>query len=207
MISRIYGKLKDRKANCVILDDGKGICYEIFMPSIILEQISKDKQVGAAVEIIIYYYLQTDGNISRPILIGFLNDVEKDFFEQFITVSGIGPRAAIKALNQPISLIAKAIDESDIVFLTNLPGIGQQRAKQIIAKLQGKIGKFGLIQDEDVRFSETERDISNEALMVLLQLQYKKIEAEDMIKKAISHNRDIKTTESLLNEIYKQKRP
>ncbi|MDP8260035.1 MAG: Holliday junction branch migration protein RuvA [Candidatus Gygaella obscura] len=206
MISRIYGKLKEKKTNCIILDDGRGICYEILMPSIILEKIDKDKTTDSDLELVVYYYLQTDGNISKPVLIGFLNDIEKDFFEQFISVSGIGPRAAIKAINKPISLIARAIDQMDIAFLKNLPGIGQQRAKQIIAKLQGKIGKFGLMQDEKLKLSEAERDITNEAMKVLLQLQYKKSEAEEMIKKAFLKSEEINTTENLLNEIYKQKR-
>ena len=133
--------------------------------------------------------------------------MEKDFFEIFITVSGIGPRAALKALNKPISLIAKAIDEGDLVSLKLLPGIGEQRAKEIVAKLQNKVGKFGLMQD---RASENKKsvakNISEEALDVLLQLEYKRNEALGMIKKVLEINSQVNTTEELLNLVYKQKR-
>ena len=82
-----------------------------------------------------------------------------------------------------------------------------QRAKEIIAKLQGKVGRFGLIQDtfRKVDEKEVQPDWQDEALTVLLQLQYKKPEALDMIKKALQRSSDINTTEDLLNEIYKQK--
>jgi Holliday junction DNA helicase RuvA len=140
-------------------------------------------------------------------LIGFLSEVEKEFFEVFITVSGIGPRAALKALNQPISLIAQAIDEANTNFLKSLPGIGQQKAKEIVAKLQNKVGKFGLVQDHKVRREDAKtKDVEEEVLSILTQLEYRKVDALDMIKKALERKPEIKTTEELLNEVYKQKR-
>ena len=154
-----------------------------------------------------YHYLQTEPSKTTPVLIGFLNDIEKDFFEIFITVSGIGPRAALKAINKPISQIAKAIDEADIAFLKSLPGIGEQRAKEIIAKLQNKVGRFGLIQDGALKtVSDKAKDIAEEAIAVLMQLQYKKSEADSMVKKVLERLPDIQTTEELLNEVYKQRK-
>ena len=82
-----------------------------------------------------------------PVLVGFLNEVERDFFLEFIKVSGIGPRAAVKALNKAIGEIAQAIDRGDTKYLKTLPGIGEQKAKEIVAKLQGKMGKFTLMRD------------------------------------------------------------
>ena len=95
----------------------------------------------------------------------------------------------------------------DLEFLKTLPGIGGQRAKEIIAKLQGKVGKFGLIQDKKIAQPQQKAapEWQEEALSVLLQLQYKRPEALEMIKKALERSKDIKTTEELLNEIYKQR--
>lgn len=155
----------------------------------------------------IYHYYQVEPSRSIPVLIGFLSEVEKEFFQEFITVSGIGPRAALRALNQPISLIANAIDEADINFLKSLPGIGQQRAKEIVAKLQHKVAKFGLIQDSAVKGKKTcPTDMEEEVLAVLMQLGYKKPEAQAMIGKALENGARIGTTEELLNEVYKQKK-
>jgi len=206
MIARISGKIIERGKNYVIIDVGD-ISYEVFIPQTVMQRLDTSVALDGSVSFITYHYHQVEPSRSTPVLIGFLNEVEKEFFEIFITVSGIGPRAALKALNKPISLIARAIDEGDANFLQSLPGIGQQRAREIIAKLQNKVGKFGLIQDGRMKEEKSKiQDIEEEALDVLMQLAYKKPEASLMIKKALERSADIQTTEALLNEIYKQKK-
>ena len=75
-----------------------------------------------------------------------------------------------------------------------------------MAKLQNKVGKFGLIQDRFVEKGPAARgDIKEEAIAVLLQLQYKKKEAEDMVNRAFANNPKAGTCEDLLNEVYRQK--
>jgi len=206
MICRICGKVIEKGTNYISVDIG-GICYEVLMPQTVMQRLKDNIGPDNSVSLITYHYLQVEPSKSTPVLVGFLNEIEKEFFEIFITVSGIGPRAALKALNQPISLIAKAIDEADIEFLKSLPGIGQQRAREIIAKLQNKVGKFGLIQDGRIKEQGIKSNgIAEEVLAVLTQLQYKKSEAELMIKKALERSSDIETSEELLNEVYKQRK-
>ncbi|MBI5145076.1 MAG: Holliday junction branch migration protein RuvA [Candidatus Omnitrophica bacterium] len=204
MIARISGKVVEKGTNYLVLDLG-GICYEVLIPLTVMQRLDENINRDGTVSLFTYHYAQVEPSRSTPVLIGFLNEIEKEFFEAFITVSGIGPRGAIKALNKPISLIAKAIDEADINFLRSLPGIGQQRAKEIVAKLQNKIGKFGLIKDGEIKEEIKTSDIEEEALAVLVQLEYKKSEALSMVKKALERNSNLKTTEELLNEVYKQK--
>lgn len=205
MIVRISGKIVERADNHVVLDMG-GICYQVFIPQAVIERLDEHISPENNVNLITYHYYQVEPSRSTPILIGFLNEVEKEFFEAFITVSGIGPRAAVRALNKPISSIASAINQADIDFLKSLPGIGQQRAKEIVAKLQNKVAKFGLIQDNEVsKHGQANKDIQDEAMAVLTQLEYKKSEAMAMIKKAMERCSDINTTEELLNEVYKQR--
>ena len=204
MIAQINGKVVQKKNESIIIDI-HGICYEVLIPSITMSRLDDFIQEGH-VKLITYHYLHSEPSRSIPMLIGFINEVEKEFFELFITVSGIGPRAAIKAIKLPISTIAKGINDSDTSLLCSLPGIGKQRAKEIIAKLQGKMGKFGLIKDTKAEIkTQIREDIRKEALDVLLQLQYKKQEAKEMIEKAIDRCSDIKSTEELLNEVYRQK--
>lgn len=206
MISRISGKLVERGVNYLLIDIGN-FCYEVLVPITVIERLDEFINSDGAVSLQTFHYHQVDQSKSIPVLIGFLNEIERDFFEIFITVSGIGPRAAIKALNKPISLIAQAIDEGDVVFLKSLPGIGEQRAREIVAKLQNKVGRFGLIQDNKVKAGGVKtKDIEEEALAVLMQLEYKKPEASGMIKKALEVSGGIQTTEELLNIIYKQRK-
>jgi len=206
MIARISGKIIEKGMNYLIIDVC-GISYEVFLPATVMQRLDESIADGDLISLITYHYFQVEPSKGTPVLIGFLNEIEKEFFEIFITVSGIGPRAALKALNKPISLIAQAIDEADVEFLKSLPGIGQQRAKEIIAKLQNKVGKFGLIQDDKIKEQKAKiSDIQDEALAVLMQLEYKKSEASLMIKKALERRPDIQNTEDLLNEVYKQRR-
>lgn len=205
MIARISGKVIEKGANYLLIDVA-GICYEVFIPQAVMQRLD-DMGAQAEVNLITYHYLQVEPSKSTPVLIGFLNEIEKEFFQTFITVSGIGPRAALKALNKPISLIAQAIDEADVDFLRSLPGIGQQRAREIVAKLQNKVGKFALIQDGQSKGRPIGKSgIEEEAAAVLVQLEYKKAEALNMIKRALERSPDIETTEELLNEVYKQRK-
>ena len=89
-------------------------------------------------------------------------------------------------------------------LLKTLPGIGDQKARAIIAKLQGKVGKFGLIQDRNLgEYPKIKEDIKDEALSVLLQLQYKRGEAKEMVEKAVKRNPGVSSCEDILNEVYK----
>jgi len=203
VISRVKGKIRAKKEQAILVDAGE-FTYEVFIPPVLMASI--DDKGTEDIELITYHYYQTDPSKSVPVLIGFLNEVEKEFFEKFISVSGVGPKAACKALTLPFSAIAAGIDSADTALLKKMPGIGEQRAREIIAKLQGKVGKFGLIQDKKGRkSSRVEENVKEEALSVLLQLQYKKKEALDMLETAMSRNPRIKTSEELLNEVYRQK--
>ena len=204
MIAQISGKIIQKKNDSIILNN-QGICYEILIPPLLLSRI-EEGAVAGQIQLITYHYHQIDHSKSIPVLIGFLNEIEKEFFELFITVSGIGPRAAMKAINKPISAIAKGINDGDVALLCSLPGIGKQRAKEIIAKLQGKMAKFGLVQDEETQVQpKISEDIVKEALEVLSKLQYKKQEAKEMITKALARSSEIHSTEDLLNEVYRQR--
>lgn len=207
MISHISGKVKKQKESSLVVDVN-GISYEIMIPPAVMKSIERSKSGDGMINLITYHYYQMDPSKAVPVLVGFVNEIEKEFFEQFITVSGIGPKAACRALSMPFSVIADAIDKADIALLKSLPGIGEQRAREIIAKLQGRVGKFGLIQD---RFPgeglHVKEDIKEEAISVLLQLQYRKSEAQSMVEKAIARNPKIASCEEILNEVYKWSRP
>lgn len=206
MISHICGKISKRKNSSVVIDVNGGISYEVLIPGCVMKALDRNMNSDGTIKLITYHYHHTDPARSIPVLIGFLKEIEKEFFEKFITVSGIGPKAAVRALSTPIPQIVKAIAEGDLSTLKSLPGIGEQRAKEIVAKLQNKVGKFGLIRDDGGEApKEAVLDFQEEAIEVLLQLQYKKAEAKEMVQKALVRSPNIKTAEELLNEVYRQK--
>jgi Holliday junction DNA helicase RuvA len=207
MISRLTGKVVEQKDNAVIIE-ANGLGYEVFVPASVFQRLDASKDASGNISLLTYHYFLMTPSSATPVLVGFLNELEKDFFLQFISISGIGPKAAVRALNRSIADISKAIEEGDAAFLKTLPGIGQQKAKDIIAKLQGKVGRFGLIPDKStkaVAASGVSDVFQQEALAVLLQLQYKRPEALEMIAKAMERQAGITTAEELLNEIYRQR--
>jgi Holliday junction DNA helicase RuvA len=208
MITAIRGKVSRQSEMAITLETVNGLSYEILTPVSVLQRVKENQDSDGNIRLITYHYYQMTPSSGVPVLVGFLNEVERDFFLEFIKVSGIGPRAAVKALNKAIGEIAQAIDRGDTRYLKTLPGIGEQKAREIVAKLQGKMGKFTLMRDRvtAVAVAPQWRDIEEEALHILLQLEYKKAEAEDMIKKALERSPKLATSEELLNEIYKQRR-
>jgi Holliday junction DNA helicase RuvA len=92
--------------------------------------------------------------------------------------------------------------------LKTLPGIGQQKARDIVAKLQGKVARFLLIQDAPQRAVPDKPpmpEFASEALAVLLQLAYKRTEAETMIAETLERAPQIDDAEALLAEIYRRR--
>lgn len=206
MISRLQGVLVDRKGATVAFVENDGVTYEVLVPAAIMRTLERHVDPQGRIRLVTYYYHQLEPSRAVPILIGFVNEIEREFFERFITVSGIGPKAAVKALNQPFPLIARAIDEGNLQVLRSLPGIGPQRAREIVAKLQGKVGKFALLPEgASEGVPAVQPDAASEALEVLLQLQYRRSEAQAMIKQALSRSPALGNVEEILNEVYKQR--
>lgn len=202
MFSRIAGSLVDRVGDAAIVEAG-GLGYEIVLPPCIAEKIPTEP--GRPVTLEIYAVVNIEGNSGRFTYYGFTNAVEREFFEALITVASIGPRSAARAFSQPMSAIARAIDRGDYGFLKTLPGIGQQKARDIVAKLQGKVAKFLLIQDAPAVAAAAMPDFAGEALAVLLQLEYKRSEAEAMIRETLEADPAIDLAETLLAEMYRRK--
>jgi len=202
VFSRIRGKVIERSEESIVLEAG-GLAYDIMLPPCVAGKVA---QADGDLSLEIHSVLNMEGNSGKFSFYGFTNTVEREFFEALISVASIGPKSAARAFSVPMSRIARAIDQADHSFLKTLPGIGQQKARDIVAKLQGKVTKFLLIQEaQSQQPPSTIPDFADEALAVLLQLEYKRGEAEAMIRKTLEAAPAIDDAETLLAEIYRQK--
>jgi len=202
VFARISGSLIERIGNAALVE-AAGLGYEIVLPPCIAQKLPTE--AGAPVTLEIYAVVNLDGNTGRFTYYGFTNAIEREFFEALISVASIGPRSAARAFSAPMSTIAAAIDRGDYAFLRNLPGIGQQKARDIVAKLQGKVTKFLLIQNAPPQKPSAIPGFAAETLAVLLQLGYKRGEGEAMIRQTLEANPAIDESERLLAEIYRRK--
>jgi len=200
MIGYLEGKLL-RKGEDRILVLANQVGYEVLLPAFVMDTI-RAKSVGDPVSFYIYHQ-QTERQ-PKPVLIGFNLEVEKEFFQYFISVEAIGALKAVKALNIPVRDIARAIESKDLKTLKQLKGIGDRTARKIVATLEGKMDKFALIRKLPIEDVPVIEDLSQQVLDVLVsQLGYKKKEAKQMIIDAMERNSTISTPEELFEEVYR----
>ena len=202
MIYQIKGRLAKKEENRAVVNVA-GISYEVSVPRTVSRRLGNETE---EVELVIYHYFNLDKSRGVPIMVGFIEELERDFFEKFISVSGVGPKAALRAFDKPVARIAQAIEEGDSGFLQGLAGIGKQRAKQIIAHLQGKVGRFALIQEGQYLNEPEGKEVVAETKEILKRLQYKSSEADKMINRVLEQKPQIDSSEELLNEIYRQRK-
>jgi len=204
MIGSIQGVLRDVAGETVTVEAG-GLGYALFVSEALARELMSKR--GEEVRLYTYYYLQGSGlGNALPTLIGFRSPLDREFFGQFITVSGIGPRAAVKALTLPVSEIAAGIEAGNRGVLESLPGIGRQRATEIIAKLQGKVAKFAMAPAGEAVSAPVAEDVAEEAVLILTeQLGYGRGDAERMVREAFARNPKTRTVEELLRDIYQHR--
>jgi holliday junction DNA helicase RuvA len=200
MIGYLEGKLlKKRDDRILVLANQIG--YEILLPAFVMDTF-RAKSVGENVSLYIYYH-QTERQ-PKPVLIGFNLEVEKEFFQYFISVEAVGVLKAIKALTIPVREIARAIESKDVSKLKRLKSIGDRTARKIIATLEGKMDKFALIQPSQKAEAPGVEDLSQQVLDVLVeQLGYKTTAAKQMVIDAMKRNTAISTPEELFEEVYR----
>ena len=202
MIGYIEGKLLKKEDDRILLLANQ-VGYEILLPAFVMETV-RSKEIG--VELSFYIYYQQTERQPKPVLIGFNLEVEREFFKYFISVEGIGPLKAVKALTIPVREIASAIESKDVAILKRLKGIGNRTAQKIIATLEGKMNKFALIRETEKEREEMSvmLDFSRQVFDVLVgQLGYRAGDAKRMISEAVKRNINISTPEELIEEVYR----
>jgi Holliday junction DNA helicase RuvA len=188
------------------------IVYEVLIPA--SDEPVLQAAVGQEVTFHTVFYLQGDaggGNI-EPRLIGFLRLADKRFFEKFITVKGIGPRKALRALSLPAGEIARAIENRDARFLTQLPEIGKRTAEQIIAELSGKVQEFASPFEPGragagVGGTPLQRrsDVEEDAIAALMALGDRRNDAEQLLDRVKSTVPELKTTDAFVREMLRMR--
>jgi holliday junction DNA helicase RuvA len=212
MIATLTGRLRRRAEDRVVLECG-GIGYEVFLPPIALRALegasAEAGDKASELHLVIYYHATRDQ--PRPVLIGFTSDLDKEFFEKLVTVKDIGPMVAARALAAPVAELAAAIARQDEKYLRALPGIGPQKAKNIVAQLQAKVAKFALARPEAAvpepsaaAAPPDEEGLRGMVFEILVkQLGHRPSEAAQLISAALSRRPGVTTPEELLDEIYR----
>src|SRR5437870_12224636 len=145
MIASLSGRLRRRLEDRIVLETG-GVGYEVFLPPNVMRQIEHltpdDSEKASELSLVTHYHATRDQ--PRPVLIGFTNELDKEFFEKLITVKDMGPMVAARALAVPAAEVAAAVVRRDEKYRRSLPGIGPQEAKHAVAHLHGNVAQFAV---------------------------------------------------------------
>lgn len=210
MISALTGELRQVDEDRVHLQVGPMLC-EVLVPASDVHLLQAG--VGEQMTFHTIMYLEGDaagGNLT-PRLLGFLRPDDKRFFEKFITVKGIGPKKALKALIYPAGEIAQAIESKDAKFLVGLPQIGKRMAELIVAELAGKVGEFATVSMNEraaLGFAAGSRTTAEEdAIAALMALGERRSDAEHLLDRAKQQHGEakLKTTNDYVREMLRMR--
>ena len=207
MIAQIEGILISLETVTGILKVGP-ISYEIMLPGYTIGKLTG--RVGEEITLYTMQYLEgTPGKGNMiPRLVGFLDPSEKEFFNKYTSVKGMGVKKGLKSLTIPIETIASAIESGDEKMLQTLPAIGKRFAQLMIAELKGKLADFAVAHDAAVAGISTGQTFATyqvEALEILVAWGEKRNEAMELIATTCKKHPDIKTAEDLVPLVYRVK--
>lgn len=186
MIARISGIVAEVDEASILLErDGLG--YEVLVPTYAISELAALRGQQAVLHTLEYLEGSAAGSNLIPRLVGFCRIEDRAFFSQFITVKGLGVRKGLRALAEPVAVIASAIENGDATRLCGLPGVGKRTAEQIIASLRGKLDAFVLASADAVpehTWTQEQRD----ALSVLVALGERHSDARSWLERAMRLN-------------------
>jgi holliday junction DNA helicase RuvA len=204
MITKITGQLIAVQGDTLTLKIDS-FEYEVLIPEFTRRRLQGELNQTVSLHTIEYMEGNPMQGRMTPRLIGFLSEVEREFFELFCSVDGVGVKKALRAMVQPVRDVATAIEEQDAKGLSSLPGIGPAMAERIIAKLRRKVPKFALMVALDQNHeAEVEPDVVSETFAVLRSLGHSETEARRLLDATLGSKKHFKDVQSLIEAIYQQ---
>ena len=179
MITFLDGKLVESLPTHVVLEVN-GVGYEALIP---LSSYDKLPQPGQPVRLLTQLIVREDAHT----LYGFMTSEERDLFRLLIhTVSGIGPKIALNILSGiSVAAFRGAVASADIKALSQISGVGKKTGERIVVELKDKIGMAGAWEASSARRAlSTDEQKLNDAVLALIALGFKQVEAHDSVRQA-----------------------
>ena len=179
MITFLHGKLVDVLPTQVTIDV-QGVGYEVLIP---LSSYDKLPQPGQEVKLLTHLAVREDAHV----LYGFFTTQERELFRLLInSVSGIGPKTALNILSgmNPIAFRG-AVANGDVKALSQVNGVGKKTAERIVVELRDKVGQAGAWEASSAQRALSAEDQKlNDAVLALIALGFKQVEAHDAVRAA-----------------------
>jgi Holliday junction DNA helicase RuvA len=178
MITFLHGKLVEALPTQAIVDVN-GVGYEVLIP---LSSYDRLPAPGQEIKILTHLAVREDAHV----LYGFISHAERELFRMLVSnVSGIGPKIAMNVLSgMNVVAFRGAVANGDVKALSQISGVGRKTAERIVVELKDKIGVAGSWEAASAQrgLSPDDQKI-NDAVLALMALGFKQLEAHDSVRK------------------------
>jgi holliday junction DNA helicase RuvA len=199
MITFLHGKLVEVLPTQVTVEIN-GVGYEVLIP---LSSFDKLPPPGNEVKLLTHLAVREDAHV----LYGFMTSAERELFRMLInTVSGVGPRIALNILSgMNPTAFRGAVANGDVKALSQISGVGKKTAERIVVELKDRIGAIGAWEAASAQraLSADEQKV-NDAVLALMALGFKQIEAHDAVRGAVAVIGQKATVEDLVRACLKK---
>jgi len=184
MISHISGKLTLKTPTHIVLEN-RGIGFLINIP---LSSYNGLGELGGETCLLTHLHVRED--ILQ--LFGFITAEEKALFLQLISVSGVGPKLAQGILSGiSVEDFKQAVKYHDEAALSRIQGVGKKTAERLILELKDKI------QDIKMDASVSVQSGTDEVVLALISLGYKRAQAQAVVQKTVKENPNLSVEEMI----------
>ena len=192
MIAHLKGKLTHKSPVAIIIDVN-GVGYQVFVP---LSTFYALPELESEISLGIHTHMREEALK----LFGFYTIDEKIIFEKLITINKVGPKLALTILSgMPPADILSTINSNDIVKLSTIPGIGRKTAERLILEMRDKLDGLSL-DFVATKNPGPEKGLFDDALSALVNLGYKKSQAELALKKVYAESAEDNSIENLIKD-------
>lgn len=195
MIHAVIGEVVHVGAQEVVLRTAGGIEYELIVSSQTASKLSQ-LHADARRQVRLLSWLQHREDSMT--LYGFTDDEERMLFLELIKVNGIGPRQAMKILSGvQVRAFIRALDESDMTFLSTIPGVGPKTSQKIVLALRDTV-----VLDIPKR-SSSDNSVGNldkryeDLVVALADMGYDKRQVVSTLTKLLEENHELIAGKSL----------
>lgn len=186
MIGYLNGLIIDKNEKSLLVL-AQSVGYKVNVSTELIASVKEDQKI----QLYIHMSVRED-DIS---LYGFSKKEEMKFFEQLISVSGIGPKMAMDILSTPLNITQQAILNGDVGLLTKIKGLGKKTAERLILELKNKLNPVSIVSTGRIEA------YSEEAVEALVGLGYEKFQIIKILAKLPP---EIKKTEDVIRHFLKQ---
>ncbi len=180
--------------------------YEVAVGDFTRRQLSSKSGQTVRLHTLNYIEGNSQGGRLMPRLIGFSSEPERQFFDLFCSVDGVGVKKALRAMVRPVKELAVLIENQDVKSLSTLPGIGAATAEKIVAKLRRRMPRFALMVGGDTAGGDAGPvdSVATETFDALCVLGHSEADAHRLVETAGAGGKTFKDTESMLAAIYQR---